>query len=168
MNVVFHKSPRIHAEGMCSTKIGRTFKEIFSIFFIAKYRYSINAPAHHMMEGTGCIKSWLPWHTKASPFNKWLSNCFGTNVPFYFLYFLDSSRYKMKSVERNLELLSVTIDFMIRLFASVSLAATRARMVKTLRASDTDRVPSAESFLPVNGNVSGPRWHWLLMLTRQT
>jgi len=64
---------------------------------------------------------------------------------------------KMKSVERNLELRSVTMDRIMCLFASVSLAATSVRIEKTLRASDTDRVPSAESFLPVYGNVSGLR-----------
>ncbi len=74
----------------------------------------------------------------------------------------------MKSVDRKRELRSVTIVRMIALLASVSLAATRVRMVKTLRASETESVPSAESFRPVNGNVSGPRWHWLLRLTRQT
>ena len=35
-------------------------------------------------------------------------------------------------------------------------------------ASVTDSVPSAESLRPVKGNTSGPRWHWQLMLTRQT
>src|SRR5947199_341669 len=41
-------------------------------------------------------------------------------------------------------------------------------MENARRASVTDSVPSAESLRPLNGNVSGPRWHWLLMFTRQT
>jgi len=49
MNVIFHKSPRTDAQGICSAQIGQTFKKIFSILSVAKYRYSINAPAHHMM-----------------------------------------------------------------------------------------------------------------------
>jgi hypothetical protein len=65
----------------------------------------------------------------------------------------------MKSVERNRELRFVTIVVKIRLFASVSLAATSVRIEKTLSASETDSVPSAESFLPVKGKISGPRWH---------
>lgn len=66
-----------------------------------------------------------------------------------------SSDHRMKSVDRKRECLSVTIDLMILLFVSVSLAATSVLMVKTLSASETERVPSAESFLPVKGNVSG-------------
>ena len=49
MKVIFHKSPGIDAQGICSTKIGQTFKKIFPILSVAKYRYSINAPAYHMM-----------------------------------------------------------------------------------------------------------------------
>ena len=41
-------------------------------------------------------------------------------------------------------------------------------MEKTRKASDTESVPSAESLRPVKGKVSGPRWHWQLILTRQT
>jgi len=63
----------------------------------------------------------------------------------------------MKSVERNREFRSERIDLIMVLFASVSLAATSVRIVKTLSASVTDNVPSAESFLPVKGKVSGPR-----------
>jgi len=56
-----HKDPRIDAEGICLTaKIGQTFKKIFPILYVAKYRYSINDTvgeqrksrfigAHHMM-----------------------------------------------------------------------------------------------------------------------
>ncbi len=71
-------------------------------------------------------------------------------------------------MERNRELRSLTIAVMMARFASWSLAATSVRIVNTRSASVTDRVPSAESLRPVNGKVSGPRWHWLLMLTRQT
>ncbi len=60
-------------------------------------------------------------------------------------------------MERNLELRFVTIDLIMILFASVSLAATSVLIVKTLSASVTDKVPSAESFLPVKGKLSGPR-----------
>ena len=55
MGVIPHKSPRIDAQGICLTKMGQTFKKIFPILFFAKYLYSINAPAHNMMEGTGCL-----------------------------------------------------------------------------------------------------------------
>ena len=66
---------------------------------------------------------------------------------------------RMKSVERKRELRSVRMDLMSRRLSSVPLAATSVRIVKTLRASETDSVPSAESFLPVKGKASGPRWH---------
>ena len=36
------------------------------------------------------------------------------------------------------------------------------------KAAVTDKVPSAESLRPVNGNESGPRWHCALMFTRDT
>ena len=65
----------------------------------------------------------------------------------------------MKSVDRNVDDRFDTIDLMIARFASVSFAATSVRIVKTRSASLTDSVPSAESFRPVNGKVSGPRWH---------
>lgn len=42
----------------------------------------------------------------------------------------------------------------------VYFAATIERMENERSASVTDEVPSAESFLPVNGKPSGPRWHW--------
>ena len=60
-------------------------------------------------------------------------------------------------MERNRELRSVTIDLIMVLFSSVSFAATSVLIVNTLSASVTDKVPSAESFLPVNGKLSGPR-----------
>ena len=63
----------------------------------------------------------------------------------------------MKSVERKPDRLSLTISLKISLFKQVDLPATRVLIVKTLSASVTERVPSAESFLPVKGYVSGPR-----------
>jgi hypothetical protein len=57
---------------------------------------------------------------------------------------------------------------MICLFKSVCLAATSVRIENIRKVSVTERVPSAESFLPVKGNVSGLRWHWQFMLTLQT
>ena len=71
-------------------------------------------------------------------------------------------------MDRKLDLFSRTIRVMISLFKSLPLAATRALIEKTRRASETDKVCSAESFRPVQGKVSGPRWHWLLMFTRLT
>lgn len=62
--MIAHKSPRIDAQGIGSTKTGEAFKKIVPISFVAEYRYSGNAPAHNMMQGTGCIRSWLSWHTK--------------------------------------------------------------------------------------------------------
>ncbi len=74
----------------------------------------------------------------------------------------------MKSVDRKFDLRPRTIPLIRRLLTSLALAATSVRMEKTRSASETDSVPSAESLRPVNGKVSGPRWHWLLRLTRQT
>ena len=42
------------------------------------------------------------------------------------------------------------------------------RIENERRASCTLSVPTAESFRPVKGNTSGPRWHKLLRLTRHT
>ena len=67
--------------------------------------------------------------------------------------------HRMKSVDRNVDNRFVTIALMIARFASVSFAATSIRIVNTRSASLTDNVPSAESFRPVNGKASGPRWH---------
>lgn len=64
---------------------------------------------------------------------------------------------KMKSVDRNFECRSVTIREMISSLPPPVFAATRLRIEKTRSASVIDSVPSAESFRPVNGNVSGPR-----------
>ena len=44
-----HKSPSVNTEGICPTKIPQTLKKILPIFAVAKYLYSINAPAHHVM-----------------------------------------------------------------------------------------------------------------------
>ena len=65
--------------------------------------------------------------------------------------------HSMKSVDRKADERSRTMCLRSSLFDSVPFVATTVRMEKTLSASDTERVPSAESFLPVNGNVSGPR-----------
>jgi uncharacterized protein (TIGR00725 family) len=69
------------------------------------------------------------------------------------------SAYRMKSFDRNVDDRFDTIDLMIARLASVSFAATSVRIVNTRSASLTDNVPSAEAFRPVNGKVSGPRWH---------
>jgi hypothetical protein len=54
------------------------------------------------------------------------------------------------------------------LFFGLSLEATKVLMEKDLKASCTLKVPTAESFLPVNGRTSGPLWQELLRLTLQT
>ena len=54
------------------------------------------------------------------------------------------------------------------MLSSVCLVATIERIENARSASVTDSVPSAESLRPVKGKTSGPRWHWQLMLTRQT
>ena len=64
--------------------------------------------------------------------------------------------YKIKSVERKFDFRSLTMFVIIDLFISSSLAATRVLIENTRSASETDKVPSAESFLPVKGKVSGP------------
>lgn len=50
--------------------------------------------------------------------------------------------------------------------AGVFFTATMLRIEKQRSASEIDRVPSAESLRPAKGNTSGPRWHWLLRLSR--
>jgi hypothetical protein len=62
-------------------------------------------------------------------------------------------------VLKKLELSAEIISLMIVLFSSVSLTATNVLIENDLRASTTDKVPSALSFLPVKGNASGPLWH---------
>ena len=57
---------------------------------------------------------------------------------------------------------------MTSLPAASSLTATTDSMLTVLSASDTESVPRADDLRPVKGNVSGPRWHWELMLTRPT
>ena len=57
----------------------------------------------------------------------------------------------MKSVEMKLDRRSCTMSDRMALFASVPLVATRVRIEKTRSASDTERVPSAESFRPRKG-----------------
>jgi len=52
--------------------------------------------------------------------------------------------------------LSSLISLTILLFDSVDLKANKLLIEKTLKASFTESVPSAESFLPVNGRISGP------------
>ena len=76
--------------------------------------------------------------------------------------------YKIKSVDKKLDLFSLTISVIIFLFTGVSFAATRVRIENARNASATESVPSAESLRPLNGNTSGLRWHWLLIFTRQT
>ncbi len=49
MKVIAHKGPRIDAQSTYATKIGKPLKKILPILSVAKYRYSINAPAYHMM-----------------------------------------------------------------------------------------------------------------------
>ena len=57
----------------------------------------------------------------------------------------------------KLDLLDSSRFFKIALFASFSLVATNVRIEKERMASRTLKVLNAESFLPVNGNTSGPR-----------
>eukprot|EP00966_Prymnesium_polylepis_P329217 7384957-Prymnesium_polylepis.1 len=52
--------------------------------------------------------------------------------------------------------------------AGVSLDATTDSIETVLSASVTERVPSADDLRPVNGKVSGLRWHCALTLTRPT
>jgi hypothetical protein len=56
--------------------------------------------------------------------------------------------------------------FSISLFTSFDLAATIVLIEKDRSASETESVPSALSFLPVNGKTSGPRCAWQLIFTR--
>ena len=59
-------------------------------------------------------------------------------------------------------------SFSIELFALFSLVATKVLMENDRNASRTLKVLKAESFLPVKGNTSGPRWQELFKLTRHT
>ena len=52
--------------------------------------------------------------------------------------------------------------------AGESLDATTDSIETVLSASVTERVPRADDLRPVNGNVSGLRWHCALTLTRPT
>lgn len=74
----------------------------------------------------------------------------------------------MWSSRRKLDLpVSTTLVSSAR-FLSSSLVATIERMENTRSASLIDSVPAALFLRPVNGKVSGPRWHWALMLMRLT
>lgn len=75
---------------------------------------------------------------------------------------------KINRVLINVDLCPSTISSNSAFDPLVALAAIMVRIEKARSASLTDKVPSAESFLPVNGNTSGPRWHWQLIFTRQT
>src|SRR4051812_34184385 len=75
---------------------------------------------------------------------------------------------KVNRVLMKFDLCSFTMASSSRLLSSVCLAAIIDRIENERSTSVTDSVPSAESFRPVNGNTSGPLWHWQLMLTRQT
>lgn len=60
------------------------------------------------------------------------------------------------------ELQCISIILIILTFSEDEFVATSDLMEKALNASIIERVPSAESFLPVNGKESGPLWHWAL------
>ena len=70
------------------------------------------------------------------------------------IHSLMSFLQRIKSVERKFDFRSLTMFLIIDLFISSSLAATRVLIENTRRASETDKVTSAESFLPVNGNIT--------------
>lgn len=65
----------------------------------------------------------------------------------------------MYLVDKKLDVCVLTIVLISCLFSSVCLVATIDRIEKARKASGTLSVASAESFLPVNGKISGPRWH---------
>ena len=69
----------------------------------------------------------------------------------------------MKVALRNLHVLlcasAVTSD------SFFLLVATSDSIDMTLRASVTERVPSAEDLRPVKGKLSGLCWHWQFKLT---
>jgi len=67
-----------------------------------------------------------------------------------------------------LESWSLTMVFSRFLLESVTFAATSDLMENDRSASKTESVPSALSFLPVNGKTSGPRCAWQLIFTRLT
>ena len=80
----------------------------------------------------------------------------------YFNKLLD----KLLANKHSVRILSFVLA--IFLFVSFSLVATSVLIEKTLKASETDNVPSAESFLPVKGKLSGPLWHCEFILTLLT
>ena len=61
------------------------------------------------------------------------------------------------SVLRNNDSLFLIIVLIICLFSAVAFVATNVLIENTRSASETESVPSAESFLPLNGKDSGPR-----------
>ena len=81
---------------------------------------------------------------------------------------LTDAAQKMNPVLMKLDLWCRTMVLSSCLFAPSASSRPSSGSRRTRSASVTDSVPSAESLRPVNGNTSGPRWHWQLMLTRQT
>ena len=69
---------------------------------------------------------------------------------------------------KKLECRPLTMSWINCRLSGVDCAATSERIEKHFSASLMDSVASAESFRPVNGSVSGPRWHCQLRLIRQT
>ena len=69
---------------------------------------------------------------------------------------------------KKLDSCSDTILLKISLFSSLSLVATIVLIEKERNASGTERVPSAESFLPVKGKTSGPLCDCVFTYTQET
>jgi len=60
--MVVHQGPGINTKALFLTKILQPVTKILTIFLMAEYLFSINPTAHNMMQGTGCVKSWLSGH----------------------------------------------------------------------------------------------------------
>ena len=75
---------------------------------------------------------------------------------------------RINRVDRKLDSWLCTMALIMALFSGVCLVVTTVRIENDRNAAVTESVPSAESLRPVNGKVSGPRWHCALILTRET
>jgi hypothetical protein len=62
VKMVRQESPGINDECPLLAKIGKAVQKIYPVCLILEYLRSINATAHHVMQGSGSVESWLPGH----------------------------------------------------------------------------------------------------------
>jgi hypothetical protein len=64
MEVIGEERPCIDNEIPIQAKIRQTVQKIFPVSVCSEDVCSLDAPAHHMVQGSGSIKSWLSRHSK--------------------------------------------------------------------------------------------------------